>query len=90
MLVLRKLALTFVVAFSGVFLAGLLPILDTLGDNAEGTINMSTTLDALVALFVSAVIVALRAIVMYLTAFVPGDAQHGVSLIGAYKPASKN
>lgn len=81
MLVVRKLALTFVVSFAAIFLTGILGILDSITDVG----SITTQKDALVSLVLAAIIAGVRAVVMYLTAFVPGDAQHGANLVGAYK-----
>ena len=85
MLVLRKLGLTFVAAFVGILIPGLLGLTDQLTDLRD----LAASQDALVALLFAAVIAGTRACLMFTTAFVPGDAQHGASVVGAYSPASK-
>lgn len=78
---LRTVAVTFVVAFASVFLTGITGILDALTSGAA----LSTQQSALVSLVVAALASGVRAVIMYLTAFTPADAEHGRNLVGRYR-----
>lgn len=87
MLVLRKIGLAFVVGFAAVFLPGLIGIIDGLEGAVAGEVDWTLQLNLLASLVLGAAAAGIRALLMYLTAFVPSDAQQGVNLLGAYKRA---
>jgi hypothetical protein len=80
-LLAKKLAITFVVTFAAVFLAGAPGLIDAF----EGADYSSLEAGA-VALALAALAASFRAIVALTTAFVPSDAETGFNLLGEYKP----
>jgi hypothetical protein len=83
-LLLRKMAITFVVAFAAVFLPAALGIIDAVEARDWASIEALSW-----SAFIAAIAAGLRALVALLFAFVPTDGADGVNLAGKYAPPAE-